>query len=112
MRGLAYYVCFLPACSLRSALRGQVTLLCLQCVPLFRSFFTTELVSFFCEASARALVVLGVDGSISSMSRTHTAAILDFLGAMDLKYKKCAAGELKNVTPVTSVPVLVLRLRT
>ena len=62
-----------------------------------------------CEASARTLVVLGVDGSISSMSRTYTAAIFNFLGVMDLKYKKCAAGELKDVTPVTSVPALVLR---
>ena len=53
---LACMFLFLPACSLRLALHGQITLLRLQCVPL-SYFVTAELV----YAPARTLVVLDVD---------------------------------------------------
>ena len=72
---LAYF-CFQHACSLRLALHGQITslhILSMMCVSVSQ-FVTTELVPLMykasalvylrmrCEASARTLVVLDVDG--------------------------------------------------
>ena len=55
-----FFFFLLPACSLRLAWHGQVTLLCLRCVSLCRSLRPQS--SYHCEASARTLVMLDLDG--------------------------------------------------
>ena len=100
--GCAGLYFFLPACTLRLALRGQIAL----CISLVVCDHRTRLY----EASARTLVVLGVDRCKYQFNVKNTHSISYGIPGMDLSPSKTgfivSAHRLTNITLLTLITTL------